>query len=119
MNNILLLPCVAVIVKQSACCFLRASQVSLCGHWSSAFNSHLSNKKATSHSRSTLWTFSHLSALSVIAVSINCMAVQNCESVDTFQKNPEFLKEYILSMEHHLLSLLKKVFSGKQYEQEM
>lgn len=93
MKNIFLLPQVAVVVKRSACGCLRANQASVCGHWSPAFNTYLGNEKATS---STLWTFSHLSALSIITVPINCMAVHRHELKvwPTLQRKTEFLEGY-------------------------
>lgn len=71
-KTILLLPGVAVVVKQSACGCLRANAVSICGHSSPAGDAPLGNEKATSN---TLWTFSRLSALSVIIVCVN---LQGC-----------------------------------------
>lgn len=69
---------------------LRAHQVSLSGHWAPALSTHLGNEKAAA---STLWTFSHLSALSIITVPTNCMAMQNHELMwPTLQRKAELLE---------------------------
>ena len=110
-----LLPGVAAIVKQSACGSLKANQMSTCGHWFLAFDAHLGNEKATS---STLWTFSHLSTLSIITVSINCMSMQSHELCGpSFTGKLSYWKEHAFI--HRTASMVKKVFSSKPYVQEM
>lgn len=65
--------------------------MSLSGHWAPALPTHLGNEKAAA---STLWTFSHLSAWSIITVHINCMAVQNQEFMWPILQRKAELLEY-------------------------
>lgn len=84
--------CLGLLLLRTSCACecLGAHQVSLSGHWAPALPTHLGKEKAAA---STLWTFSCLSACSIITVHTNCMALQNQDLMwPTLQRKTELLE---------------------------